>query len=182
MGRLGWANHRVPASIAGKQSHVSTTHDIMESKDDIPTQLAWAVVGSVGGDAPSRWWSHGFLQWSDRLHRWSNGFLIWKSRLASPEPWFRERRQLNATVTALVAATIPRSRDRGSRYPGTRADRIRPTPSDQFPLVERRQTEPTGRPRGEHSYSCGIVYLASMGGSPSMRPKKPRATRPSMVL
>ena len=47
---------------------------------------------------------------------------------------------LDATVNVLVAATIPRSRDRGSRYPGTRADRIRPTPSDQFPLVERQQT------------------------------------------
>ena len=37
----------------------------------------------------------------------SCGFLIWKSRLASPEPKFRERRQLDATVAALVAATIP---------------------------------------------------------------------------
>ena len=37
----------------------------------------------------------------------SCGFLIWKSRLASPEPQFRERRQLDATVAALVAATIP---------------------------------------------------------------------------
>ena len=37
----------------------------------------------------------------------SCGFLIWKSRLASPEPQFREQRQLDATVAALVAATIP---------------------------------------------------------------------------
>ena len=44
MGRLGWTNDRVPASIAGKQSQMSTTHDIMESQDDITTQLG------LGGD------------------------------------------------------------------------------------------------------------------------------------
>ena len=37
----------------------------------------------------------------------SCGFLIWKSRLGLSEPQFVERRQLEATVAALVVETIP---------------------------------------------------------------------------
>ena len=42
MGRLGWTDDRVPASIAEKRVQMSTTHDIMESKDDTPN-IRWRV-------------------------------------------------------------------------------------------------------------------------------------------
>ena len=105
----------------------------------------------------------------------SCGFLTWKSRPASPEPQSRERRQLDAhdrRAGCRDDSAAHGTADHGTR---TRADRIRPTPSDQFPLVERRQTEPTGRPRGERDPDPAEMerrrHLTTPGGR--LRPASP---------
>ena len=77
---------------AGIQSHVSTTHDIMESQADITTLLGWAVIGSgripVSGyrsipETMARMCSGGPIVDGDGPHRTQGGVVAQPRRLAS---------------------------------------------------------------------------------------------------